>query len=114
TQSIALYFTLINRLQSNLVTVDLLRSVVSQSIKGYAAQKKASRIALETMTVNIMNAAYAWAVEENDDVLKDAMLVSTSKLSKMTYGGLIQFVQGVINTISPLVTAGDLDDVNVT
>jgi len=114
TQSVAAFNSMILSLQSNLNTVDTLRYVVDMPITGYAAQKKASKAALVTVSVQIMRATYSYAVINNNPVLAAQMDVAPSDLNQMSYLQLVQFVGGAIQIVSPLATAGTLATVNVT
>jgi len=112
TALVVAFLAVMNALKANIDSVDLLRASIAQSSKGYAAQKKALKIALSAMSATIMKAAYAYAIANDDDVLAAKMKISRSKLKEMKYVDLITFVGGAIDLVTPLIAS--LADYGVT
>jgi len=112
TTLVAAFLVVINALKANITAIDALRAAIAQSITGYAAQKKALKIALVEMSTTIMKAAYAYAVANGDTVLAAQMKTSRSKMKSMKYVDLITYVGGAIDLVTPLVAS--LADYGVT
>jgi hypothetical protein len=116
TQQVAAFFGFINLIQSNLNTIDTLRFVLDMPITGITVSRKNMRGAVTVVTINIMKATYSYATDPtvNNPQLAAQMKISASRLNRMTYKSLVQFIGGAILIVSPLATAGTLQNYNVT
>lgn len=112
TNSVPAFATQINVVNTNLITIDGLRASIAPSITGYAAQKRAAKVALASITADVMKATYSYAIDNGDVVLAEKMRTSQSDLEDMKYIELYQYTQGIIAVVTPLVPS--LTNYNVT
>ena len=102
TNSIPGWKTIMQKLKTLLAEIDDLKSKNSVSLKQYALQKKTMKAALIEQTVPIMSAVYNYLLSINDPA-SETMIITKSKLEEMSYEGIVNFVNGIIPVVEPLV-----------
>jgi len=101
TSSITMLLTFVNRLKDNLTAINNLQQVSVNPITGYASQKAAARVTCTEISVRIMKACFSYAIEVANDVLRNQMDTTRSKLKNMSDTDFEAFTRNAYNNALP-------------
>jgi len=103
TNSIPNLLAVLNSLTNKSNSITTLLAQYDAIITGYAAYKKQARLNLVTSGYTVMRAAYALAVDNNDNVLKEKVKGSLGRLKVAGCVKLSNLMTDVVTVVTPIV-----------